>query len=293
MVEYDDMFINESEIKKLSSKEPVSSFLDKIFGKNDNVTDEIINIVNEGQEQGELLDSEAKMITNIIEFGDKEAQDIMTHRKNVVAIDADTTIREAFDIILEENYSRFPVYDEDVDHIIGVLHIRDFFKIYADTYKRNHTIRELKEDMLFEPFFIPETRNINDLFKAMQSNKVHMAVVLDEYGQNSGIVTMEDVLEEIVGNIMDEYDEEEPLIVKHTEGNYTVDGLTPLEDVEEEIEVNFEEEEIDTLGGFIVSKMEKIPEKGDKFVMEFQGYKFEVIEVSDKRIKKVKITKIN
>ena len=120
----------------MGAKEPGQSFLDKIFRKkDDNVTDEIKNIVQEGHQQGELLDSEAEMITNIIEFGDKEAHDIMTHRKNIVAIDADTTIKDCFEFVLGENYSRFPVYEGDIDHIIGVMHLRDLLKIYADSYK--------------------------------------------------------------------------------------------------------------------------------------------------------------
>lgn len=134
-----------------------------------------------------------------------------------MAIDADTTIKDCFEFVLGENYSRFPVYEGDIDHIIGVMHLRDLLKIYADSYKRNHTIYELKDEMLFDPHFIPETRNINALFKSMQSEKVHMAVVVDEYGQTTGIVTMEDILEEIVGNIMDEYDVEEQYIVRDSE----------------------------------------------------------------------------
>lgn len=275
----------------LGAKEPGQSFLEKIFRKkDDNVTDEIKNIVQEGHQQGELLDSEAEMITNIIEFGDKEAHDIMTHRKNIVAIDADTTIKDCFEFVLGENYSRFPVYEGDIDHIIGVMHLRDLLKIYADSYKRNHTIYELKDEMLFDPHFIPETRNINALFKSMQSEKVHMAVVVDEYGQTTGIVTMEDILEEIVGNIMDEYDVEEQYIVRDSDGSYIMDGYTQLDDIEDMLNISFADEDSDTLSGFIISRMEHLPEDNEQFEVWYSGYRFSVLEVDNKRVKKVRVT---
>lgn len=275
----------------MGAKEPGQSFLDKIFHKkDDNVTDEIKNIVQEGHQQGELLDSEAEMITNIIEFGDKEAHDIMTHRKNIVAIDADTTIKDCFEFVLGENYSRFPVYEGDIDHIIGVMHLRDLLKIYADSYKRNHTIYELKDEMLFDPHFIPETRNINALFKSMQSEKVHMAVVVDEYGQTTGIVTMEDILEEIVGNIMDEYDVEEQYIVRDSDGSYIMDGYTQLDDIEDMLNISFADEDSDTLSGFIISRMEHLPEDNEQFEVWYSGYRFSVLEVDNKRVKKVRVT---
>ena len=275
----------------LGAKEPGQTFLDKIFRKkDDNVTDEIKNIVQEGHQQGELLDSEAEMITNIIEFGDKEAHDIMTHRKNIVAIDADTTIKDCFEFVLGENYSRFPVYEGDIDHIIGVMHLRDLLKIYADSYKRNHTIYELKDEMLFDPHFIPETRNINALFKSMQSEKVHMAVVVDEYGQTTGIVTMEDILEEIVGNIMDEYDVEEQYIVRDSDGSYIMDGYTQLDDIEDMLNISFADEDSDTLSGFIISRMEHLPEDNEQFEVWYSGYRFSVLEVDNKRVKKVRVT---
>lgn len=274
----------------MGGRDSASSIFGKIFKKkDDNVTDEIINIVNEGHQQGELLDSEAEMITNIIEFGDKEAHDIMTHRKNIAAINADTTIKDCFEFVLNENYSRFPVYEDDIDNIIGIMHLRDFLKIYSDSYKRNHTILELKDEMLFEPHFIPGTRNINALFKSMQSEKVHMAIVVDEYGQTSGIVTMEDILEEIVGNIMDEYDEEEQYILRNNDGSYIMDGYTLLDDIEDLLDISFEGEDSDTLSGFIISRMEHLPDDNEEFDTWYSNYRFRVMEVENKRIKKVRV----
>ena len=258
----------------------------------DNVTEEdIMSMVNEGHEQGVLLASEAEMITNIFEFGDKEAKDIMTHRKNIVAIDGSIRLTEVVHVMLAENYSRFPVYDEEFDNIIGIIHFRDVMKAYEDTGNHAKTLKELK-DIMMEPHFIPETRNINVLFKSMQSEKIHMEMVVDEYGQLAGVVTQEDILEEIVGNILDEHDEEEELIKKIGNDEYIMAGLTELEDIEDEINIEFEDEEYDTLNGFLISKLDRIPQENDRAVVEYSGFRFKVLEVKNKIIQKVKVTKI-
>jgi len=263
------------------------------FDGEDNVTEEeIITMVNEGHEQGVILASEAEMITNIFEFGDKEAQDIMTHRKNIIAIDGNNTINETFNIIIDESNSRFPVYDRDIDNIIGVLHLRDLMKIYADISKRQKTLTDLKDELLYEAYFIPETRNINALFKSMQSKKIHMAIVIDEYGQTSGIVTMEDILEEIVGNIMDEHDEDEQCILHEADNSYIMDGSTMLDDIVDLLDIQFEDKDFDTLNGFMIFFLGKIPEEGEVFEVEYSGYLFKIISVEGKMIKKVKVKKI-
>ena len=133
---------------------------------------------------------------------------------------------------MEENYSRYPVYDGDIDNITGVLHIRDLLKIYVEESNQNRKLREVGKEILFQPYCIPETRNISPLFRQMQSDKIHMAIVVDEYGQTAGIITMEDILEEIVGNILDEYDDEEEQIVTDADGSYIIEGQADLEDVE-------------------------------------------------------------
>lgn len=263
------------------------------FDNDDNVTEEeIITMVNEGHEQGVLLASEAEMITNIFEFGDKEAQDIMTHRKNIIAIDGNNTINEAFSIILDESNSRYPVYDKDIDNIIGVLHFRDLMKLYADSTKKKSTLIDLKDELLYDAHFIPETRNINALFKSMQSEKIHMAIVIDEYGQTSGIVTMEDILEEIVGNIMDEHDEEEQFILHEEDDSYIMDGSTMLDDIEDLLDIEFEDKDFDTLNGFMIFCLGKIPEEDDDFKVEYSSYEFKILKVESKMIKKVRVKKI-
>ena len=272
-----------------------SSLFKKITGKvkkDDDVTEEeIMDMVNEGHEQGVLKENEAEMIGNIFEFGEKHASDVMTHRKSIVGIEADTTVEEAFEFIMGENYSRYPVYDGDIDNIIGILHIRDLLKIYSEEKNRKKKLVDMKHQVLFDASYIPETRNISVLFKEMQSDKVHMAVVVDEYGQTAGIVTMEDILEEIVGNILDEYDDEQELISRQPDGTYIMKGQTALEDIEDMFGIKFDCEDIDTINGYLIYKLGKIPDENEKFETECGGYIFQVMSVENKMISLVKVTK--
>ena len=254
--------------------------------------DEIISMVNEGHEQGYIEASEAAMITNIFEFGDKKAQDIMTHRSNIVAIDAKMSLKEAVSFMMEANNSRFPVYEESLDHIRGILHLKDALRDLnenpADGRKAvgrlNHVLREAK--------FIPETRKIDSLFHTMQITKLQMVIVIDEYGQTSGLIAMEDILEEIVGNIMDEYDEEEGYIQQKGVDKYLVDGMTPLAEIEEKFNIRFHEHDFETLNGFLISKMERIPEEKDHFSICIDGYEFKILVVENKMIRQILMTKL-
>lgn len=260
--------------------------------KDEDVTEEeIIDMVNEGHEQGVLKENEAEMINNIFEFGEKQAQDIMTHRKSIVAIDCNSTIQDAFDFIMDESYSRYPVYEGDIDNIIGILHIRDLLKVYVNENNRTKTLKDMQEEVLFEEYCIPETRNISLLFKEMQSKKIHIAIVVDEYGQTAGIVTMEDILEEIVGNILDEYDDEEELINVQPDGSYIMDGQTMLDDIEDVLDIEFDCENIDTINGFLIYKIGKIPENTEAYQIEYEGYDFKVLSIENKMISKVLVTK--
>lgn len=273
-----------------------SSLIKKLSGKgkrDEDVTEEeIMDMVNEGHEQGVLKENEAEMINNIFEFGEKEAQDIMVHRKSIVAIDCNSSIEEAFELIMNESFSRYPVYDGDIDNIIGVLHIRDLVKVYVKEEFRQKKLSDVNDKVMFDVYCIPETRNISLLFKEMQSRKVHIAVVVDEYGQTAGIVTMEDILEEIVGNILDEYDEEEESIRLQKDGSFLVDGQTMLEDIEEYFNIDFDCDDIDTINGYMISRLGKIPEENEKFETEFSGYLFRAIAVENKMIRLVQITKL-
>lgn len=262
-----------------------------IRSSNEKVTEEdIMYMVNEGHDQGVLEASEAEMITNIFEFDDKVASDIMTHRKNVVALESTMTLKETVDFIVKEaNNSRFPVYEEDIDNIVGVLHMRDVLYFAEQEEYLDRPISQI-DGLLRSAHFAPEAKNINALFKEMQSEKIHMEIVIDEYGQTAGIVTMEDILEEIVGNIMDEYDNEEPDIVVKENGSFQLSGMTPLDDVEDALEMEFDEDDkdnFDTLNGFLISRLGHLPEDDEKGQVVFGGYRFSIVKAENKIIQTV------
>jgi len=258
----------------------------------DVTTEGIISMVSEGQEQGVLQETEADMISNIFEFSDKEAQDIMTNRNAMVAIDANMTLKQAVGFMMDTNNSRFPVYLDDIDHIIGIMHIRDAMKKLSEETENDLPIRKIK-GLLRQPKFVPETRNIDSLFHNMQSSKTQMVVVIDEYGQTAGLVSMEDILEEIVGNIMDEYDEDENYI-KSTKNKdeYIVEGTTPIEVLEKKFEMSFGDLEFETLNGFLISKLDRIPEEDDEFSVEIDGYIFTILSVRNHMVQSVLMKKL-
>ncbi len=253
--------------------------------KQENVTEEdVISLVNEGHEDGNILASEAAMIQNIFEFSDTDVKDIMTHRKNIVAIDGDWSLKEAITFINENNMSRYPVYIEELDNIIGILHIKDILTYY-DSDIDNTKVKDLKE-LLSVAEFVPETHGINTLFAQMQTKKRHMVIVVDEYGQVSGLLSLEDILEEIVGNISDEHDEDEGSIEIRTEDTFIMDGSTTLEEVEEILGMNLSED-YETLNGYLVSLLGKIPEDGSSFKLEDDNFIYYVKNVSEKVIEEV------
>ena len=254
--------------------------------------EEIISMVNEGHEQGVLEASEAEMIHNIFEFGDKEAQDIMTHRKHIVAVDGNQPLSAALRFMLEANNSRFPVYEGDIDNITGIIHSKDAMRSVTLENYGDWLVKDVP-DLLRPAVFIPETRNIDVLFQNMQAKKLQMVMVADEYGQTAGLIAMEDILEEIVGNIQDEYDEEEPMIEKISETCYIMSGMTPLEDVEETLGEELPTEaEVETLNGFLITKLDKIPDPDEHSVILCGAYSFRILSVEGKTIGKVQVDKM-
>ena len=255
--------------------EKVSNLVVRIFGIDPNASiddvteEEIISMVNEGHEQGVLQASEAEMIHNIFEFDDKEAKDIMTHRKNIVAVDGTMSLSQVLEFMLDKNNSRFPVYGEDIDNIIGIIHIKDVMIQSRNERYKNWPVQDIP-GLVREAVFIPETRNINELFKNMQSQKIHMVIVVDEYGQTAGLVAMEDILEEIVGNILDEYDEEENMIVEQPDGSFLMNGMAPFDEVCKTLELDMQEDEYETLNGYLIALIDKIPGDNEQFQVEDQ-----------------------
>ncbi|MCM1268397.1 MAG: hemolysin family protein [Bacteroidales bacterium] len=254
--------------------------------KEDVTEEEILSMVSVGHEQGILHANEAEMITNIFEYGDKEARDIMINRNNLIAIDGTMTLQEAAAFIADAHNSRFPVYDETIDHIIGILHLKDVMRMQMNAKMRTRPIGKIK-GLLREPRFITENRKINDLFQVMRKEKIQMVIVIDEYGQTAGLVALEDILEEIVGNIQDEYDEEADYIRASGADRYVIDGMMPLEELEERLQISFEGEPFDTVNGFVISRLEHIPEEGEDFEFSYGGYLFRIQEVKDRMIRSV------
>lgn len=252
--------------------------------------EEILSMVNEGHEQGVLKESEAKMITNIFDFCDKEAQDIMTNRQNIIGLPADITLKDAISIMLEGNNSRYPVYQENLDHIIGMIHLKDALRHQHNGEEESEKISDIV-DLIRSVEFVPETKNINDIFKKMQSEKMQMVIVIDEYGQTAGLIAMEDILEEIVGNIEDEYDEEEEYIEEKGKDEYIIEGMTPLEELEEKFNISFHEDEFETLNGYLISKIDKIPDENENFDINVGDYNFKILKVEDRMIQEVLVTK--
>lgn len=249
--------------------------------------EEILSIIEEGHEQGTIESDEAEFITNVFEFGDKEVKDVMSPRQKVIGIDDGCDMKETLDFMVENNYSRYPIFEEDLDNIIGILHIKDAVAAYLD----NPT--QMVRDAVSEPYFVHPTQKISKMFSEMQENKQHMAIVVDEYGQTEGIVTMEDIIEVIVGDIMDEHDEEENDILKLATGEgYSVKGSTQLEELEDLFGITFPEEDIDTVNGFMLYEYGRLPEENEKIHIEYQGFSFDSVECNDRMIEKVRIRKI-
>jgi len=249
--------------------------------------DEIRSIVEESGKSGSIDEEESEMIQNVFDFSDSTVDEIMTHRTDIAAINVKASKKEVIDFIQKEQYTRFPVYKDSIDHIIGTLHVKDLFKHLYD--EGDLPIQKL----IRAPYFIPETKNNSELFKEMQSRKNHIAIVLDEYGGTAGLVTIEDLVEEILGNISDEYDTDDYEIKEIEKGVFIVDGLMNINDVEDIIEANLPTDDYDTLSGFILGQLGRFPHENEETIVYYHRYQFKVISLTQHVINKVKISKID
>lgn len=257
------------------------------------ITEEGIRMmVDAGGDNGSIDEIEKEMINNIFELGNISAGDIATHRTDIAAISLTASLDEISQVIAAEKYSRIVVFDENIDNVVGLLHVKDIVK-YVLAEEGNHENFKI-QDILMKPYFVPFSKKTDELFHEMQRDKVHMAIVIDEYGGTAGIVTMEDLIEEIVGNIFDEYDlEEEEEIYLLEENTYRISGIIDLEDVAEQLEMEFEgDEDYDTLGGYLIGRLGRIPEDGEKPELQIGGWLFQIEGIEEKRIEKVRATRI-
>ncbi len=264
----------------------------RLLGFDPNANEEVVTeeeirmMVDVGGEKGVIEDDQKEMINNIFEFDDMDAGDVMTHRTDVVAADVnDITLDEFIALAIENGRSRIPLYDEDIDNIVGIVYVKDLLKYVGKEVKVKTTLKNIMR----EPYFVPETKACGELFKEMRLKRIQMAVVVDEYGGTAGIVTLEDIVEAVMGNIQDEYDEEEEEISKIDENTFTVDGTIDIEEIDELIGKELPDGDYETLAGFIMDELQCIPKNGEMNEVVFENVKFTVLEVEDRRIEKIKV----
>ena len=263
-----------------------SSSLKRFFKRESSTEEEIKQLVDE--DEGELEKSTREMINNIFEFDDLVAGDIMTHRTDIVAVPDTATLYDVAAASIEEGCSRIPVYSEDLDNILGIIYVKDLLKFVGTKISDSEKL----SDYIREPLYVPESIPCGRLFAKMTETRIQLAIVVDEYGGTAGLVTLEDIIEELVGEIEDEYDEEEESVKKLDDSTYIFEGITEIEDAEEILGVEFPEGDYDTLAGFVISKLGYLPSDDDSAQVEYENLTITVLEVTDRRIEKLKV-KIN
>ncbi|MEG1147385.1 MAG: hemolysin family protein, partial [Niameybacter sp.] len=266
----------------------VTNLLIRLFGGKIDTTrpfiteDELKTIVTVSHEEGVLEAEEKEMIYNVFGFGDSYTKDVMIPRTDMIAVDANATYEEIIDLYKQEQFSRMPVYQESHDNIIGVIYMKDLL------LKQFNKEDFIMADFLRDVYFVHEFKRIDELFKEMRSKKIGMAIVVDEYGGTSGIVTLEDLIEEIVGDIDDEYDMTEDSFVKVNDRECLVDGSFRISDFNDELGLNISSNEFDSIGGFIIGLLDRFPDEGE--VVTFEELTFKVEETMNNRINKLRVT---
>ncbi len=266
----------------------LKKFWKKVTHKDDSqqLEEEVMSMLEAGQESGILKEEGKKMINSIFAFDDKLAYEIMTPRTDVFVIDIDDPPEEYLNDLMTLRYSRIPVCKGETDNIIGILHIKDYL---IQAWEKGFDGVDIAS-IIRKAYFVPETKNIDSLLYEMQAAKQQIAILIDEYGGFSGIVTMEDIIEQVVGDIDDEYDEEEEIIDKVDDNTYLVDGDVDLDDLDEELGIDLVSETSETIGGFLIDILGEIPDTEDVGrVIEFENYRFKIMAVQDRRIERVKI----
>ena len=271
----------------------ISNFIVKIFGVPAHADeklateDEILMMVDASGENGVIEESEADMIANIFEFGDTTASEAMTHRTDVEALEYTSTVTQAVDFALSNGFSRIPVYKDDLDNIQGVLYVKDLLKFVGNSENCDTPIYKLMRPACY----IPETKKLSELFGEMTETKVQMAIVVDEYGGTSGIITMEDLIESILGNIQDEFDNEDDEISQVNDNTFTIDGTASIYEVSDLLDIELPEGDYDTLAGYVVSTLGRIPTENEHPTVKFENVEFTVEQVNDRRISKLRVVK--
>lgn len=265
------------------------NWMKKIGKKKGEVTEnEILSMLEEGGDTGAIEDDQAEMIQNIFAFDDAQISDLMVHRTDVLAVEVNTGLAELRDLAIEEGYSRIPVYEGDIDNIVGVVYVKDLLPFVGKTIPKSAAVAKLMR----EPVFVPETMHCDTLFEQLTEKRVQLAIAVDEYGGTAGIITLEDLIESILGNIQDEYDEEEEDIEVINEDSFHLDGTADIEDVADELDLTFPEGDYDTIGGFLFDQLGHIPEDGKTETVVYNGYTFTCTNIEDRRIGDVLVNRI-
>jgi len=253
--------------------------------------EEIKTLVDAGEEGGIIEEEEKEMIYSIFEFGETVAREVMVPRMDVLAIDVETPLLEALDTVIHHNHSRVPIYQDRIDNIVGILYAKDLLKVLHERGRAGANEVRLA-DIVRPAAFAPESKKVSELFEEMQKRRIHMAIVIDEYGGTAGIVTIEDILEEIVGEIQDEYDQAEELEIQPAgENEWLINARANLGDINDALHVHFPVDDADTLGGFIYTQLGKIPLPGDE--VSHENVCLKVVNVAGRRIGKVRVKVIN
>ncbi len=246
--------------------------------------EELKSLVDVGEEKGALEQDEKEMIHSIMEMGDTLAREIMVPRTDMLGVDKSATLVQVLNLVKDSMHSRIPVYDDSIDNIVGILFLKDLLPFIR---KRNKDSFDLAK-LAHPAYYVPEQKKINELLREFQKERIHMAIVVDEYGGTSGLVTLEDVIEEIVGEIQDEYDSETPLFEKINDTTFTVDASMQLDEINEELGLSLPTEEgVDTLAGFLLGQFGSVPKSKEK--MSYNGYEFIIEKATKKRILQVRI----
>ncbi len=271
-----------------------TNFVVRLLGFDPNAGDEVVTeeeirmMVDQGEEKGVIEENMSDMINNIFEFDDIVASDVMTHRTDISAVEINDKIDSIVDIAMDSGHSRIPVYEEDLDNIKGIICVKDLLKYVGSDVPKSFKISKIMREVTF----VPESKKCSDLFNEMTEKHLQMVVVSDEFGGVAGLLTIEDLLESIVGNMQDEYDDEEEEVVEVNENVFTIDGVTDLDEVEELLDVKFPEGEFETIGGFIMSVLGYIPQPDEHPEVEYGGFKFSVLSMDDRRIDTIRAERL-
>lgn len=269
------------------------TLIEKLFGSKfrqnprTETVDEILSLTEEGRKMGYIEDRTKNIIENIFDFDDTCASEVMTHRTDMLALDDELPLEKVVKAAIDSGYSRIPVFREDVDNIIGVLYVKDLLKYVCGEVPKNFRLAEIIRPVLF----VPRTKNCAQLFSEMTKKKIQLAIVVDEYGGTEGLITLEDLIEDILGNIQDEYDHEEEDYQKLSENKFTVDGSMPISDIEELLDTKLPENDSDTIAGFVLEQLGRIPKNGENPKIILDNISLTVTETEDRRISQILIEK--